>query len=147
MMLKKFKMVNGPHYCYIIYNSHDMTYVGYTNCPEKRIRQHNGELQGGAKSTYNKGKWEYLAIIECLNSTYNVGLSCEWHLKHPTNKRLRPKQYNKKSGRINSIPLVLANPKFENLFIQINVISEYYDILLNLCKEYQNVKIYKFPNI
>ena len=39
-------------------NNKTKYYIGYTNNPCRRIRQHNCELVGGAKAT--KGyKWEY----------------------------------------------------------------------------------------
>ena len=36
--------------CYIIYNK-NKSYVGITNNLNKRIRQHNGMIKGGAKYT------------------------------------------------------------------------------------------------
>jgi putative endonuclease len=55
---------------YIIYILHNTTcnktYVGITNNPIKRLRQHNCELVGGAKyTTQNKGDgvWEYYGHI------------------------------------------------------------------------------------
>ncbi len=66
-------------------------YIGYTNNPTRRIRQHNCELVGGAKAT--KGyKWEYCGLI--TNFRDNIeGLQIEWRLKHST----------KKTGIINKI--------------------------------------------
>ena len=51
---------------YIIYilvnTSNNCTYVGMTNNSARRIRQHNGELVGGAKYTTSRkgtGEWKY----------------------------------------------------------------------------------------
>ena len=59
-------------------------YIGYTNNPIRRIRQHNCELVGGAKAT--KGyKWEYCGLI--TNFRDNIeGYQIEWRLKHSTKK-------------------------------------------------------------
>ena len=134
-------MVLGPHYCYIIYNDKGNTYTGYSNNLNKRIRQHNGELVGGAKSTHNSNQWKYLIIFELLDFSYRQSLQYEYALKHPTNKRKRPHIYNGKEGRINSIPLVLSNPKFENLSVKIDVIPEYYESLVDKCKNFENVTV------
>lgn len=65
-------------------NNKTKYYIGYTNNPERRIRQHNCDLVGGAKAT--KGyKWEYCCII--TNFRDNIeGLQIEWRLKHSTKK-------------------------------------------------------------
>ena len=99
------------YYCYILFTSNafysNQTYNGSTNDLRRRIRQHNGELVGGAKATSNKGPWEYLAIISGFK-THNEALSCEWRIKHPTGKRNRPKKYCGIEGRIKSLNLVLS---------------------------------------
>jgi predicted GIY-YIG superfamily endonuclease len=59
-------------------------YIGYTNKPQRRIRQHNCELVGGAKST--KGyTWEYCCLITDFRDNIE-GLQLEWRLKHSTTK-------------------------------------------------------------
>ena len=58
---------------YILVNTfNNKTYVGVTNNPIRRIRQHNGELVGGAKyTTSNKeeGKWEYFGFIKNVENS------------------------------------------------------------------------------
>ena len=49
---------------YIITNCiNQCTYVGITNHPERRIRQHNGELKGGARYTKKYQPWNYYGFI------------------------------------------------------------------------------------
>ena len=44
-------------FCYLLYiPGTNRTYIGATNDPAHRLRQHNGELKGGAKATKGK-KW------------------------------------------------------------------------------------------
>jgi structure-specific endonuclease subunit SLX1 len=58
------------------------TYVGFTTDPAHRLRQHNGELQGGARRTLKHRPWEFVAIVEGLPSK-RVALQLEWALQHP----------------------------------------------------------------
>jgi len=39
------------------------TYVGFTVNPHRRIRQHNGLIQGGARSTRMRRPWEFVCIV------------------------------------------------------------------------------------
>ncbi len=98
----------SKYYCYILnpVNSvSDITYNGSTNNLVRRLRQHNGEITGGAKATSGKGPWEYLAVLEGFED-HHEALCCEWRIKHPTGKK-RPKKYCGKKGRIESLNLVL----------------------------------------
>jgi len=60
------------------------TYVGVTNDLKKRIRQHNGEIKGGAKSTRGR-KWEYVCYISGFPNR-KVALQYEWRAHHSLKK-------------------------------------------------------------
>lgn len=99
------------YYCYIICSTNanfsNSTYNGSTNNLIRRLRQHNGELVGGAKATRGKGPWIYIAIWDGFSS-HREALSCEWRIKHPTNSRKRPQRYNGIRGRIDSLNLLIG---------------------------------------
>ncbi len=82
------------------------TYVGYTVNLERRIRQHNGEIKGGAKYTRGK-KWEYFAYISNFPDKI-IALQCEWKLKH-SNKIPSIK------GRIEGIKSILSMEKYNSI--------------------------------
>ena len=104
------------HYCYLLFNEENQTtYNGYTNDLKRRLRQHNGELRGGAKATRRSSTWRYLAVVGCDAFTKHTALSFEWHVRYPTNKRPRPNEYTGPEGRLRSLPLVFKNDKFKEL--------------------------------
>ena len=44
--------INDEWFCYLLINTNNnSTYVGVTKNLERRLRQHNGEISGGAKAT------------------------------------------------------------------------------------------------
>ena len=58
------------------------SYVGYTSDPYNRLRQHNGEVKGGARKTRLHRPWEMLAVISRFSS-HTSALQFEWALQHP----------------------------------------------------------------
>ena len=68
---------------YIIFEDY-MTYVGSTVNLNRRIRQHNCDIKGGAKYTKKGEDWNYYCVIFNLYGDKNKCLSEEWHLKHYT---------------------------------------------------------------
>ena len=58
------------------------TYIGYTTHPQRRIRQHNGELtSGGARRTRRNRPWEYVAIIDGFHDKISA-MQFEWAWQH-----------------------------------------------------------------
>ena len=68
---------------YVLVNTEsNKTYVGITNKPDRRIRQHNGDLVGGAKYTKihkGTGQWQFYGFIKNLEK--RPALSIEKKIK------------------------------------------------------------------
>lgn len=111
--------MNDRHFCYIIVNPNGRTYTGYTTNPERRLRQHNGELVGGAKSTRGRGPWSFFALITAPELDRRSALSLEWWLKHPTGHRRTPREYQRVDGRLRAIPLAVTRPRFVDMAFEV----------------------------
>lgn len=73
----------GPFCCYALENGRtNKSYTGQTNNFERRIRQHNGELKGGARYTHSVqgGQWTPIYRV-CGFQTLRAALQCEIALK------------------------------------------------------------------
>jgi len=83
---------------YCVYHSTTYhTYIGTTNNLHRRLRQHNGEIQGGAKyttskiltpptTTANQKVWKYLFVVRF--PTQSDALKVEWRLHR--HRRVKP---------------------------------------------------------
>lgn len=145
------------HFCYILRNNHspdlNRTYNGYTNNPNKRIRQHNQEIKGGAVYTKKWGNksWEFCALIKGFPDHANA-LQCEWRIKHPAKKKIRPRRYNSPKGRIIGLNEVLKMNRWTsntiidvtNLNLEIWILNEYAHILTDLPS---NIKVINVDKI
>ena len=88
-----------------ILQSNERTYCGVTNDPVRRLNQHNGILQGGAKATRGR-EWEYFCILVGFESRQKV-LQFEWRMHHPDGKKRKSSKYHGIEGRLLSIYDVL----------------------------------------
>lgn len=66
---------------YIIQNG-NCTYAGVSPDPVRRLRQHNGEIKGGAKYTLSKGPgWKHVCIVSGFQTKIQ-SMQFEWAVKH-----------------------------------------------------------------
>ena len=72
------------YYVYWI-QSGPRAYIGATVNPTKRLRQHNGEIKGGALRTRNRGPWHYHCVITGFR-TWKEALQYEWAAKYYSKK-------------------------------------------------------------
>jgi predicted GIY-YIG superfamily endonuclease len=72
------------HSVYIIKSSNtpNKIYVGYTSNFSRRLRQHNGEIKGGAAQTSFHRPWSPVCVVSGF-STESQGLRFEKRLQHP----------------------------------------------------------------
>lgn len=92
-----------PYYVYLLESSDNATYVGATVDLEKRLRQHNKEIKGGAVATsmkVAKGEtWRRVCYVENFPS-WSAALQFEWAWKFQSRKlpqRMFPLDRRKKA--------------------------------------------------
>lgn len=72
---------------YLIQNK-THTYAGVSPTPEKRLRQHNGEICGGAKYTTSCGPgWTHRCIVKGFQNKIQA-MQFEWAVKHEPPRNL-----------------------------------------------------------
>ena len=129
-------------FAYIIYSDDGHTYNGMTNNLERRLRQHNGQISGGAKATRSHSNWKYFAYIEGFKTKNNC-LSCEWRIKHPDNKKHKNKSFFGIAGRLKTLNLILKLDKWTEKCDINNADCQY---ILHINKQYIDL-LEKFDNI
>ena len=71
-------MFSKDYRVYLLYHTiHNRTYLGITNNKERRIRQHNGEIKGGAKYTTafkGEGEWKYYMYVSNLTKSESLSI-------------------------------------------------------------------------
>jgi structure-specific endonuclease subunit SLX1 len=78
------------HYVYMLESEikGDVCYIGYTNNPKRRIRQHNREISGHhAKYTANYQPWSIGFLVTGFH-TDSEAQKFEWALQHPGKSKM-----------------------------------------------------------
>jgi predicted GIY-YIG superfamily endonuclease len=109
--------------CYILLSaSGRRTYIGKTNNPHRRLRQHNGEIAGGAKATRTDRPWSHICLISGFKSEKEA-LRFEYMLKH----------FKRSRNRFTSLNAVLQSDrlydKLDDPILFIYVKEKYYDLI------------------
>jgi structure-specific endonuclease subunit SLX1 len=99
----------SEYLCYIL-KCNNYTYNGCTNNFTRRIRQHNGEIKGGAKCTSRRGPWTPYCIITGFKDNIEA-LQTEWRIKRVEGRR-RAKKYCGTEGRIKGLNQILKLDQF-----------------------------------
>ena len=87
---------------YIIENN-GYTYAGVSPDPVRRLRQHNGEIKGGAKYTTSKGPgWSHICLISGFENKIQA-MQFEWAVKH-----VAPRNLGGLNNRMNKVYHVLC---------------------------------------
>jgi predicted GIY-YIG superfamily endonuclease len=103
------------YFVYFIEATNGRTYIGATVDLNKRIRQHNKEITGGARATsieVKKGHtWNYVCHIENC-PTWTAALQVEWRWKHIARQiqKAKPNQMPKER-RLEALEKLLALDK------------------------------------
>ena len=144
-------MSKDNYICYIL-KCDNWTYNGCTNNFERRIRQHNGEIKGGAKCTSRRGPWSPYCIITGFQDNVEA-LQTEWRIKkvegirivdskgrNKVSYRRRAIKYSGPKGRIKGLNKILQMEQFtsksQRLVKDMNLViyleSEYHPLLENI---------------
>ena len=101
------KKAATDYICYLLTSTNpkfkQRTYVGITNNINRRLRQHNGELVGGAKATRVGKPWKIWMTVEGF-PTHISSLQFEWMWKH-----MSPKKSHGKKSRITKLRNLFLN--------------------------------------
>ncbi len=110
-----------PYLCYILHSADGRhTYVGITNNMTRRLRQHNGEISGGAKCTKRDycRPWTVALTVSGFRTKVEA-LQFEWALHHTKGAGglfgrlaklgvvLRKRQWTRSAPKASSVPLTL----------------------------------------
>lgn len=128
---------NGSIYCvYLLKSCHikykNSYYIGFTNNPNRRIKQHNGVLDNGAAKTKRKRPWNMILFIYGFPTKHSA-LQFEWAWQHPKVSRfikhkIKNKRFHKPSNGILK--------QLQILFIMINSLPwKNYPLAINFTKK------------
>ena len=123
----------SEYLCYIL-KCNNYTYNGCTNNFTRRIRQHNGEIKGGAKCTSRRGPWTPYCIITGFKDNIEA-LQTEWRIKRVEGRR-RAKKYCGAEGRIKGLNQIL---KLEQFTSKSQRLIKDMELIIYLDKEYHKL--------
>lgn len=111
------------------------TYVGMTNNFARRIRQHNGDLQGGARYTHRANDWYPICIIDGFETKVEA-LQAEWSVKRRSKKRGVYGRFDRLNHIIqNQTKWTSKSPEITSQSLSFYVDNEYRELFAFDCNE------------
>ena len=148
------KSGTSGYLCYLLLSStsKQRTYVGVTNDIQRRLRQHNGYIVGGAKATRNGRPWNVWLTVEGF-PTQTSSLQFEYMWKHMSPKKSHGKKsrLTKLHGLLNKEQWTKQAPIASSIPLTVNIrqISEEESLMLEFVDkefpEYINIEIIQSP--
>jgi predicted GIY-YIG superfamily endonuclease len=88
-----------PWFCYFLECSDKNTYIGATVDVDRRLRQHNSEIKGGARRTTSRSagglKWNRILYVSGFASSQEA-LQFEWRWKYFSRKSAAAKPFERR---------------------------------------------------
>ncbi|KAI8913684.1 hypothetical protein EDD86DRAFT_187346 [Gorgonomyces haynaldii] len=110
--------------CYLLESQKGGFYVGSTPDPHRRLRQHNGEIMGGAKRTMSKRPWSMVMIIYGFPSKLSA-LQFEWAWQNPHLSRHLDKTKTKRHHKVDIALELLETDHFHRWPLKIHFTSDH----------------------
>lgn len=133
------------YFCYLIKSNNDKylndTYIGFTDDPMHRLRQHNGEISGGAKYTSRRRPWEPVLVVANFPNKI-LALKFEWAWQNPfqsnfikdkieeeesqikRTKAAAKKYYNSIDFKLKVFNILISSKVFEKIYFYVFPFSE-----------------------
>mmetsp|Transcript_16807 Transcript_16807/g.36273 ORF Transcript_16807/g.36273 Transcript_16807/m.36273 type:complete len:318 (+) Transcript_16807:81-1034(+) len=131
------------------------TYIGFTTNPQRRLRQHNGEITGGARRTAKQGRpWEYVAVIDGFQDKVTA-MQFEWAWQHVGRSKVfreavgcdkLARKMKRKRGvkaRLDELDILLNDcPPFNTFPLDVYFLeTEHHDLFCDLSKGTDNLSL------
>ena len=135
------------YFCYILRSLNEKykneTYIGFTDDPLHRIRQHNGLIKGGAKFTKRKRPWKIVLVISNFPNKI-IALKFEWAWQNPfkstlTSKEIinieipvrknKKKYFNSLEFKLKALNILINSKIFEKIYLNIFIFDDIKEIM------------------
>ena len=135
------------YFCYILRSLNEKykneTYIGFTDDPLHRIRQHNGIIKGGAKFTKRKRPWKIVLVISNFPNKI-IALKFEWAWQNPFKstliskdienieipvKKNKKKYFNSLEFKLKALNILMNSKVFEKIYLNIFIFDDIKEIM------------------